>query len=109
MKNIAVYNFFQESAETINEFLDIIDSSVFFAISLQDLYRICSEHQIDLVIIKLYETEIKYLLEMMLHFQRIKFIIPMSLKTSIPYQNVLYFADDSVLSAIGKQIIKKWR
>jgi hypothetical protein len=105
LMNIVVYNFFQESAETINEFLEIVDASVFFAVSFQDLNRICSEHQIDMAIIKLDKKDVKLLLDLMFHFDGIKFIVPDCLKPEITYQNVTFFSKKSSLASIGKQMI----
>ena len=60
-----------------------------------------------MVIIKLDEKKIKLLLDSMIHFNSIKFVVPDYLKPAIPYQNVTFFSEKSSLALIGKKIIKK--
>jgi len=106
--NILVYNYFSESADNVGSFLDMMDSSVHFAVSLTDCVRILHKNEIDIAIMNLEEFNRSFINTLIKTNPHTKFYLTNSSQIIRYHSNTINVPENSTLFEIG-QIINQNR
>ena len=102
--NLLVYNFFDETPEAINQFLEVSNSSVYFAISISDIIRILTKNRIDVAIVKFVNFE-QDLVEKIVSINfRTKFYISSTGLKPHSFKNIYQFPPNVNLKSISEKI-----
>ncbi len=104
--NILVYNFLNESPKKIDNFLKLMDSSIFFAISFSDAVRILNERCIGIAFMRLNIIELNLLESFAVIHPKTKFYISSSSENTPIASNVLYFSPKCTLLSLAKKCRK---
>ena len=104
--NLLVYNFFNETSEEINRFLENAHSSVYFAISVTDLVRILEINKIDVAILKFASPNRELLEKLVLISPKTQFYVSSAKVKLIKNEKVHLFPPDVTLNLINKKLKK---
>jgi len=107
--NILVYNFFHESAASIENFLNLMDSSIHFAISFPDSQRILQKNDIQIAIMNPEEFNNEYLSSLIKKYPRTKFYLTKSSQNIHRYPNLTNTPQNYNLFEIGQIILNQNR
>ncbi|MDD3051154.1 MAG: hypothetical protein PHR06_08390 [Candidatus Cloacimonetes bacterium] len=102
--NILVYNYFSESTDNIGNFLDMMDSSVHFAVSFTDCVRILQKNEIDIAIMNPEEFNRNFINTLIKKNSQTKFYLTNSSHIIRYHSNIINVPENSTLFEIGQMI-----